>query len=189
MKENIFWKLFKSTFVLSAFTFGGGFVIVPLMKKKFVDELSWIKEDEMLDLVSIAQSSPGALTVNASIIVGYKVKGITGALVATLGAILPPLVIISVISFFYDVFITNPVVLNVLMAMNIGVVAILIDVVYELAKGVIGDFATYALVMIIAVFMASYFKVNIILIIFIGGLSGYIYFMKFYRKKIIKERR
>ena len=75
------------------------------------------------------------------------------------------------------------------MAMNIGIAAILIDVVYELAKGVIGDFATYALVMIIAVFMASYFKVNIILIIFIGGLSGYIYFMKFYRKKIIKERR
>lgn len=182
MKDNIYIKLFKSTFTLSAFTFGGGFVIIPLMKQKFVDTLGWIEEDEMLDLVSIAQSSPGALTVNASIIVGYKVKGIKGALIATLGSVLPPLFIISIISYFYDAFITNPIVLKLLMAMNIGIAAILIDVVYELAKTVIGDFKAYAVAMIIAIFLAAYFKVNIIVIIILGGLSGYLYFMKIYHK-------
>ena len=78
------WKLFLSTLYLSAFTFGGGYVIVTLMKKKFVDEYHWIGEDEMLDLVAIAQSSPGAIAVNGAIVVGYKLAGIPGTLVAIL---------------------------------------------------------------------------------------------------------
>lgn len=187
MKENVYWKLFKSTFALSAFTFGGGFVIIPLMKQKFVETLGWIDEKEMLDLVSIAQSSPGALTVNASIIVGYKVKGILGAFIATLGSVLPPLIIISIISYFYNTFITNPIIIKLLIAMNIGIAAILIDVVYELASTVIKDFKVYAGVMILLTFIAAYFKLNIILIIFIGGLSGFLYFMKFYKKNRFKE--
>ena len=69
-----FRKLFTSTFQLSAFTFGGGFVIIPLMRKKFVDELGWIEEQEMLDLTAIAQSSPGPIAVNASILVGYLLQ-------------------------------------------------------------------------------------------------------------------
>lgn len=85
MKKNlkIYWTLFKSTFYLSAFTFGGGFVIIPLMRKKFVEELGWIEEKEMLDLTAIAQSSPGAIAVNAAIIIGYRIGGIGGALIST----------------------------------------------------------------------------------------------------------
>ena len=71
--------LFTSTFTLSAFTFGGGFVIIPLMRKKFVEQLHWIDEEEMMDLTAIAQSSPGAIAVNASILVGYRVAGVHGA--------------------------------------------------------------------------------------------------------------
>ena len=90
-------ELFFSTFKLSACTFGGGFVIIPLMRKKFVEELGWIEEDEMMDLTAIAQSSPGAIAVNASILVGYHVAGFPGAMLAVLGTILPPLIIISII--------------------------------------------------------------------------------------------
>ena len=75
-KRNVLIKLFLSTFYLSAFTFGGGYVIVTLMKKKFVDEYHWIEEEEMLDLVAIAQSAPGAIAVNGAIVVGYKLAGI-----------------------------------------------------------------------------------------------------------------
>ena len=74
-RGKILWKIFLSTLYLSAFTFGGGYVIVTLMKKKFVDEYHWIGEDEMLDLVAIAQSSPGAIAVNGAIVVGYKLAG------------------------------------------------------------------------------------------------------------------
>ena len=78
-------KLFLSTFELSACTFGGGFVIIPLMRKKFVEELGWIEEEEMLDLTAIAQASPGAIAVNASIMLGYHIAGIPGAILAVLG--------------------------------------------------------------------------------------------------------
>lgn len=80
MKEknngHLLRSLFLSTFYLSAFTFGGGYVIVTLMKQKFVDELHWIDEEEMLDLVAIAQSAPGAIAVNGAIVVGYKLVGV-----------------------------------------------------------------------------------------------------------------
>ena len=74
-RKTILWKLFISTLYLSAFTFGGGYVIVTLMKNKFVDEYHWIEENEMLDLVAIAQSSPGAIAVNGAIVIGYKLAG------------------------------------------------------------------------------------------------------------------
>ena len=75
-KQKVFWKLFLSTLYLSAFTFGGGYVIVTLMKDKFVDKYHWIEENEMLDLIAIAQSAPGAIAVNGAIVVGYKLAGL-----------------------------------------------------------------------------------------------------------------
>ena len=99
-KKNVLLQLFLSTLYLSAFTFGGGYVIVTLMKKKFVDEQRWIEEDEMLDLIAIAQSSPGAIAVNGAIVVGYKLAGVPGALISIIGTIIPPFLIISLIAFF-----------------------------------------------------------------------------------------
>ena len=93
-KKKVLLKIFISTLYLSAFTFGGGYVIVTLMKKKFVDEYRWIEEDEMLDLVAIAQSAPGAIAVNGAIVVGYKLAGSAGALTAIIATIIPPFVII-----------------------------------------------------------------------------------------------
>src|SRR5699024_6907819 len=103
-RKKVLIKLFVLTLYLSAFTFGGGYVIVTLMKKKFVDEYHWIEDGEMLDLVAIAQSAPGAIAVNGAIVVGYKLAGIIGAAVAILATILPPFVIISLISVFYNAF-------------------------------------------------------------------------------------
>ena len=103
MKKNpkLYLKLFTSTFYLSAFTFGGGYVIVPLMKKKFADDLHWIEEKEMIDLAAIAQSAPGPIAVNAAILVGYRIAGVLGALTTIIGTVLPPFVILAVISLFY----------------------------------------------------------------------------------------
>ena len=97
-KENrkfLLWKIFVSTLYLSTFTFGGGYVIVTLMKKKFVDEYHWIEEKEMLDLVAIAQSCPGVMAVNTSIIIGYHIAGMLGAILTMFGTILPPMIILS----------------------------------------------------------------------------------------------
>lgn len=103
-KKEKLLRLFIETFYLSAFTFGGGYMIVSLMKKKFVNEYHWIEEDEMLDLVAIAQSAPGAIAVNGAIVVGYKLAGISGVIVSVFGAVLPPFLIISVVSVFMKYF-------------------------------------------------------------------------------------
>ena len=100
MRKGTLKQLFLSTLYLSAFTFGGGYVIVTLLKNKFVDELHWIDEEEMLDLVAIAQSSPGPIAVNGAVVVGYKLYGIPGVLAAISGAILPPFVILTAVSIF-----------------------------------------------------------------------------------------
>ena len=99
-EDNLLWKLFLSTLYLSAFTFGGGYVIVTLMKDTFVDKYQWISEKEMLNYVAIAQSAPGAIAVNGAIVVGYQLAGFMGVFVAVLGTILPPFIIISIISAF-----------------------------------------------------------------------------------------
>ncbi|CAM3602384.1 chromate transporter [Erysipelothrix urinaevulpis] len=168
-----YWKLFSSTFYLSSFTFGGGYVIIPLMKKQFVDDLGWIDEDEMTDLVAIAQSSPGSIAVNASILVGFKVAGFPGALVTTLGTMLPPLFILSIISLFYVEFRDNRYVGAALNAMQAGVAAVIIDVVYTMASQIIKTKKTLSLVIMVVSFIAaSVFKVNVLIIILFAGSIG-----------------
>lgn len=173
MQKEKFRKLFWSTFQLSACTFGGGFVIIPLMRKKFVEELGWIEEQEMLDLTAIAQSSPGAIAVNASILVGYHVAGIPGALITVAGTVLPPLIIISVISLFYTAFRDNVIVNMAMSGMLAGVAAVICDVVFTMGRQVLGKKRVLPLVMLLGAFAAArFFKVNIIVIILVCGVVG-----------------
>lgn len=166
-------KLFLSTFQLSAFTFGGGFVIIPLMRKKFVEQLHWIEDQEMMDLTAIAQSSPGAIAVNASILVGYRVAGIPGALVTVVGTVLPPLVIISVISGFYAAFRDNAFVSMAMDGMLAGVACVICDVVLTMGKSVFQLKRLLPIATLVLSFIAVYFfKVNIMLIILICGVLG-----------------
>lgn len=150
------WILFRSMFVISACTFGGGFVIVSLMKKKFVEELEWLEEDEMLDVTAITQSAPGPLAVNASVIVGYRVAGVGGSLAGMLGTILPPTIIIAVISLFYDQFRTNPYVAMALQVMRVGVAAVIFDVVINLASNVCKTKRILYIGMMVLAFVATY---------------------------------
>lgn len=157
-KENparMLWQLFKATFLLSAFTFGGGFVIVSLMKKKFVEELQWLEEEEMLDITAIAQSSPGPIPINASVILGYRMYGVIGSLVAILGTSLPPMIIISVISVFYTQFRSNRIIAIALQVMRAGVAAVIFDVVLNLAKKVVDTRRTLYILLMVTAFVVK----------------------------------
>lgn len=172
-KARKYRTLFLSTLQLSAFTFGGGFVIIPLMRKKFVEQLHWIDEQEMLDLTAIAQSSPGAIAVNASILVGYRVAGIPGACLTVLGSILPPLVIISIISLFYAAFRDNPIVNMAMNGMLAGVAAVIIDVVYTMGRSIVKLRRLLpVLVMLLSFIAVRFLKVNILVIILVCGVIG-----------------
>ena len=172
-EKHKLWTLFSSVFKISACTFGGGFVIIPLMRKRFSQELGWIDEQEMLDAVSIAQSSPGPIAVNASVMIGYRVAGVGGALLAALGTALPPLIIISIISLFYRAFRDSAVVNMIMAGMLCGVAAVILDVVVNMITSLVKKKRLLPLVVLVGSFVASQvFRVNIILIILVCGLIG-----------------
>ena len=174
-KKNLeqLWILFKSMFLLSACTFGGGFVIVSLMKKKFVEELKWLEEDEMLDITAITQSSPGPLPVNASVIIGYRMQGIPGSLAAVLGTILPPMFVISLICVFYTEVRQNLYIAAALQVMRAGVAAVILDVTWNLAKNVWNSHSVfYTSLMVLSFCGAYFFGVSAMIIILICLVIG-----------------
>lgn len=172
-KRKLLLQLFMSTLYISAFTFGGGFVIITFMKKKFVDEYHWLGEEEMLDLAALAQSSPGAIAVNAAILVGWRMGGFAGMLTAVLGTIIPPVTLLSVISFFYAAFAANLYVALFLKGMQAGVAAVILDVVCSLGAGVLKKRSWVHIAVMAAAFLATFvWNVNVIFIILAAAAVG-----------------
>lgn len=172
-KRHRLWTLFTSMLYISTFTFGGGFVIVSLMQKKFVEELHWLEEDEMLDMTALAQAAPGAIAVNGAILVGRKLAGIPGIAVAVLGTILPPMVILSLISLAYEAFATNLWVARALKGMQAGVAAVIVDVSLNLGTRVVKERDPLCIALMIVAFVLNYaLHVNVIYIILGAALLG-----------------
>ena len=175
MKKDFrfFCKLFTSTFTLSAFTFGGGYVIIPMMRRKFVEQYHWMEEDEVLDMTAIAQSSPGPVAVNAAILMGYRLAGGLGALVAAVGTVLPPLLIIAVISVGYEAFRDNVYVSRVLRGMQAGVAAVVFSVVLRMTWALLKDKKWASLALMAAALIASvWLKLNVIWTLLFCGAVG-----------------
>ena len=158
--------------LISTFTFGGGFVIVSLMKKKFVDELHYLTEEEMLDMTALAQTAPGAIAVNGAILVGRRIAGIPGLIVAVLATILPPIVIISIISMMYAAFAENEWVRAVLTGMQSGVAAVICDVTANLGGKVVQSKDWLNLLLMFAA--SAVFHVNVIVLILVAAAIGVI---------------
>ncbi len=179
-------RLFFEMMKISAFTFGGGFVIIGMMRKKFCDELHWVTDEEVLDMTAIAQSAPGALAVNSAVIFGYRMAGVPGAMISTLGTVIPPITIISIVCLIYDAFSTNVIVQTALRVMRAGVGAIIADVTMDLSMNVFKSGNVLNIVLMFAAFVASWFfkvsAIKIILLFIALGLA-----MNFLRKKNAKN--
>ena len=172
--KHYLWLASISLFI-STFTFGGGYVIVTLMRKKFVSEYHWIDEDEMLDLIAIAQSAPGAIAVNGAIVVGYKLAGMLGVLVSVIATIIPPFVIISAISVCYNAFRTNLLVSLMLEGMQAGVGAVIASVVFEMGSGIVKEKNPFSLIIMTVSFIVTYFfNVNVVYVILVCIALGLI---------------
>ena len=168
------WTLFRSTFMLSAFTFGGGYVIVPLMKKKFADEYGWLSEEETLELVAMGQSSPGAIAINASVLLGWRCGGFPGALVGALGTAIPPLIILTIMYYIYDFVSSNVYVAAMLRGMQSGISAVIIEAVWDMAKGYFkAPLKVPSILVMAAAFCATWvFGINVAYIIIVSGMAG-----------------
>lgn len=173
---HFYRALFTSTFLISAFTIGGGFVIIPLLKAKYVDEYGWLKDEETLNLVAIAQSMPGVVAVNAAILLGYRMAGLPGAIVALAATILPPLITLSAISAAYDAFATNPYMQLLLKGMQCGATALIVNVAIDLWEKQVKKRLLLPLLLLGGTFAANLlFDINIMLLVLIDGLFGLLF--------------
>ena len=166
--------MFITFFKIGAFTFGGGFAMIPIIQKEVVEKKKWIKDEEFIDTISIAQSSPGPIAVNSSIFVGYKIDGFKGALICTFGTILPSFLIILFISIFFTLVNNNPIFEKVFLGIRPVVVALIFSAVYKLiTKAHLGykDLVIAVLAMLTIVL----FNITPIYIIVVGVLLRVIY--------------
>ncbi len=133
------WELFLVFLRMGAVTFGGGYAMLPILQREVAETRGWLTEEELLDIYAIGQSTPGIIAVNTATFTGYRTAGMTGAIVATLGFILPSLVIISVIAAFLTSFDQNVYVQKALKGINIAVAVMLLSAVYKFGKKAIVD--------------------------------------------------
>lgn len=139
------------------FTFGGGYVVIPMMEKYFVLNKNYLSKDELYQLSTVAQTSPGAIAVNLAVLVGERVNRKTGALLSGIAAILPSIIILSIISYSYTAFSTNPIVNSVLKGMEAGVAAIIVDLVLTMYQQLMKKKAKIFMIIPVLVFIANYF--------------------------------
>ena len=127
-KSKTLVSLFCECFILSMFTFGGGSTIIALLQKQFVEKLKWIDETEMLEMITLAQSSPGTTSVNTAMLIGYSIFGVPGAFVSAVATALPPLIVIIVITVFYDRILSSDLAANALRGVRASVAALVLSV-------------------------------------------------------------
>ena len=128
------YALLKTFFKIGIFTIGGGYAMIPLIQKEVVERHKWLSEEDMLDVIAIAQSCPGVFAINVSTFVGYKLSKLQGAIVATLGAALPSFIIILLIAMFFRHFQDNPVVVAMFRGIRPAVVALIAVPTFNMAK-------------------------------------------------------
>ncbi len=165
---------------MGCITFGGGYAMLPVIERELVVKKQWATMDEVMDYFAIGQVTPGIIAVNVSTFIGYKQKGIPGGILATLGFVLPSLIIITIIAAFLQNFADIPVVQHGFAGIRIAVGALIVDAVIKLFKGAVKD--KKALIICIAAFIVSaVFRSEPVFIVLAGGLAGFLLYMP--RKK------
>lgn len=148
--------LFGINLFISTFTFGGGYVVVPMVRRCFVERNAYFTQDELMEMAAVAQSTPGAIAINLSALAGYRVAGAGGAAVSCAAAVLPPLVILSAVSAFYTAFMSNAMVAAVLRGMQSGVAALIVDMIVDMCAMVRRERSLFLSAMVPAAFLANF---------------------------------
>lgn len=189
LNRNIYLRLFLSFFKIGAFTFGGGWAMISIIEREIVDKNGWIKREDFLDLLAVAQSLPGILAVNIATAVGDNLRKERGAAIAALGTILPSFLIILAIAIFLtpDMIKNNRVISSIFMGIRPAVVALIVAPVITSAKaaGIRLKTVWIPALVTLMIWLDMGFISNPILYIILGGLGGYLYFR--YTHKKIKE--
>lgn len=173
-KANILWESFKTFFKIGMFTLGGGYAMIPIIEEEVVNKHKWVSKDEMLDLIAIAQSCPGVFAINISVFIGYKLRKVRGATVATLGTALPSFLIILAIAMFFHQFEDNKVIAAMFRGIRPAVVALIAVPTFNLARR--ARLNKYTLwIPIVSALAIWWIGVSPIWIIIIAGIGGFLW--------------
>ncbi|MBQ8740749.1 MAG: chromate transporter [Clostridia bacterium] len=164
-------KLFLTFFKIGAFTFGGGYAMIPLIQHEVSEKNNWITDEDILEIVAIAESTPGPIAINSATFVGYRVCGVLGSAAATLGVVLPSFIIILAISFVLNAFQSLRAVQYAFMGIRAGVLALVIKALVSMFKKCPKGWVSY-IVMAFAVAVGVLTNINVFLIIIISALFG-----------------
>lgn len=167
------WDMFSTFLKIGAFTFGGGFAMIPIIQSEIVENRKWISDEYFMDAISIAQASPGPIAINVSIFIGYKIKGLVGALVCLAGTILPSFVIILVIAKYFYQFRDNAIIEKIFLGIRPAVVALILAAVYQITyKSRLGY--DKIIIGLLAALVIVFFKVSPVYLVIAGGLGSVI---------------
>lgn len=183
-KMSRIWALFTSFFKIGAFTFGGGYAMIPLIQKEIGEKHKWITDDDLLDIIAIAESTPGPIAINAATFVGYKTCGFWGAFFSTLGVVLPSFVIIIIISYLLRGFAHIPAVKYAFYGIRAGVLALIVKALWSMYRQCPKNLISY-IIMALAFAVAVIFDINVIYIIIGCALTGLIASLVAERRKDI----
>ena len=154
-------ELFISFLKIGAFTFGGGYAMIPLIQKEAVEKRKWIEDKDILDIIAIAESTPGPISINASTYIGYKVGGFLGALFSTLGLVIPSFIIIYLISLFYKTFIEISFIRSIFKGLSVGVIALLIFAFIKLKKQMKLNISTTIIFFLVLIYLVVNYFIGI----------------------------
>lgn len=175
-RKSILLSLFLTMLRIGAFTFGGGYAMIALLQDEFVEKKKWIEKDEFLDLVAIAESTPGPIAINSSTYIGYRMGGFVGAAVSTVAMCIPSFVIIYLISLFFDAFLQLEIVANAFRGIRVCVVFLILSAGWKMLKGLRKDpvSLTILTVTLLVMILFGIFSVNFstLFYIVIAGLAG-----------------
>ena len=165
------WELFSVFFRIGAFTFGGGYAMIPLIQREVVENKKWVSDDDILDIVAIAESTPGPIAINAATFIGYKTCGTIGSAFATLGVVLPSLVIISIIAYLLTEFSVITLVKYAFFGIRAGVLALVTKSLWTMFKKAPKGYVAYA-ISLFAFVLVALFHINALIVIILTALIG-----------------
>ena len=165
------WELFITFFKIGGFTFGGGYAMIPLIQKEVVDNKQWVSDEDILDIVAIAESTPGPIAINSATFIGYKTAGVLGSFFATLGVVLPSFVIISVIAYLLQEFATYNVVKWAFFGIRAGVLSLVTKSLWTMYKKAPKGLLAL-IISIVSLCLVAFLKVNALIVIALGAIVG-----------------
>ena len=179
-------QLFLTFMKIGAITFGGGYAMIAIIENEIVERKKWLEKDELLDIIAVAESTPGPIAINSATFIGYRKAGFFGAMFATLGVVIPSFVIITLVALFLRQFYDYPVVQDAFRGIRVGVVVLIANAVYSLAKGL--KWGVFAIVAAILSFVAvAVFDFAVIPIIAAAAVAGILYSMIIRKKQEVAK--